>query len=925
MKMSSFFRVFFLILFFSRLLLALDAFPPLVKEGEKLEFKRDSYYIDNKTSFKSVAVIKDGKAVSGSSDGTIKIWDIRSGKLLKTLTGHKYSVSSVAVTKDNKVVSGSADGTIKIWDIKNEEVKKELVEGDSGSWVIFDYEKHKIFRSDRGDMLYVKRDNSLYPLLPQTLTKKDDLKVTAIKKEIVLDGNNTVELNITNLSNSDAFWIKGEYFKDGIVIRAKVLEVVEAKKDKVFTLPIEGYLDRVNPKPIKQKIKLKLKTANSSEFFVNISVVIPSADISVEKAILSEDKKTLKVTLRNSGDRALKNAKVKLLEPFESNIQELSSLEANKTVSLAFILPKDLDKKSLKIKVFVPNDPSLSQLPLYEWQRDGIKIVLPKPSIWSYILLLVLITLLIGLIFWYKRYKNPIVVKLLSNEKELYNFDILELEEVKKRLSKIDRFSSLLKSLKIEEKRFEKAVEFSKKADASYLAKLLEVDSFSKDGEFYKVGWRDGNFELNMDNFLLLVCEKSFDEIKGVLKKRDDEKVFVINLKEQDSIAEFAKDRVNRVIAPTSKELTKLLLSPNPKQVFIQILSKCLSFKYLSPYQDKGGVKNESNFFGRVEILREVISKESENYIIVGARQLGKSSILEALKRRYEQNSEVECFYITLNEDGSILRDISYELGLEVNSSLDDVVEAIKRVGKRVIFLIDEADIFVENDKKDGYKITSNFRKLSQEGYAKFVIAGFWKLYEQVGVNYMSPLKNFGKVIELGGLDSNSSKKLMIEPMKKIGVSYESEKIVEELIKRCGYRANLIASICDKVVRDLETKVIKQEDIDKVIESGELDSLLYDWQGLTLDDKKSRIDRVVVYLTYTKESFRLSDVAKDFEKYGLKIDNNQIQESLKRLVLGYVIKKRKGDYFYTIPLLKEILLDDDIEFLLESDVKMLSL
>jgi hypothetical protein len=135
----------------------------------------------------------------------------------------------------------------------------------------------------------------------------------------------------------------------------------------------------------------------------------------------------------------------------------------------------------------------------------------------------------------------------------------------------------------------------------------------------------------------------------------------------------------------------------------------------------------------------------------------------------------------------------------------------------------------------------------------------------------------------------------------------------------------LIASICDKVVRDLETRVIKQEDIDKVIESGELDSLLYDWQGLTLDDKKSRIDRVVVYLTYTKESFRLSDVAKDFEKYGLKIDNNQIQESLKRLVLGYVIKKRKGDYFYTIPLLKEILLDDDIEFLLESDVKMLSL
>ncbi|KAB8335831.1 WD40 repeat domain-containing protein, partial [Scytonema tolypothrichoides VB-61278] len=47
---------------------------------------------------------------------TIKIWNLNTGQLLRTLEGHSNSLGSVAISPDNhNLVSGSWDNTIKIW------------------------------------------------------------------------------------------------------------------------------------------------------------------------------------------------------------------------------------------------------------------------------------------------------------------------------------------------------------------------------------------------------------------------------------------------------------------------------------------------------------------------------------------------------------------------------------------------------------------------------------------------------------------------------------------------------------------------------------------------------------------------------------------------------------------------------------------
>ncbi|MDP2767727.1 MAG: hypothetical protein Q8O41_09815, partial [Candidatus Methanoperedens sp.] len=76
-------------------------------------------------SVSAVAVMPDGRrAVSGSGDRTLKVWDLETGKELRTLAGHGDLVSTVAVTPDGRhAVSGSYDCTLKVWDL---ETGKEL-------------------------------------------------------------------------------------------------------------------------------------------------------------------------------------------------------------------------------------------------------------------------------------------------------------------------------------------------------------------------------------------------------------------------------------------------------------------------------------------------------------------------------------------------------------------------------------------------------------------------------------------------------------------------------------------------------------------------------------------------------------------------------------------------------------------------------
>ncbi|MEL6438181.1 MAG: NB-ARC domain-containing protein [Cyanobacteria bacterium J06621_8] len=82
---------------------------------------------------------KSGKRVlaSGSADKTIKIWDVSTGKVIKTLQGHEAAVRSIIFASDGQTIaSGSDDGTIRIWDIDTGRNLKILREHQAEIWSI---------------------------------------------------------------------------------------------------------------------------------------------------------------------------------------------------------------------------------------------------------------------------------------------------------------------------------------------------------------------------------------------------------------------------------------------------------------------------------------------------------------------------------------------------------------------------------------------------------------------------------------------------------------------------------------------------------------------------------------------------------------------------------------------------------------------
>ena len=62
-----------------------------------------------------MSVTPDGTlVVSGRQDNTLRVWELETGAILRTLTGHSHRIASVSVSADGqRAVSGSWDQTVR--------------------------------------------------------------------------------------------------------------------------------------------------------------------------------------------------------------------------------------------------------------------------------------------------------------------------------------------------------------------------------------------------------------------------------------------------------------------------------------------------------------------------------------------------------------------------------------------------------------------------------------------------------------------------------------------------------------------------------------------------------------------------------------------------------------------------------------------
>jgi WD40 repeat protein len=79
----------------------------------------------------SVAVSPSGELIaSAGADGTVKLWRMSDGALLRTLTGHEGDVNGVAFSPNGSLVaSAGADGTVRVWRVQDGQLQHTLTHG----------------------------------------------------------------------------------------------------------------------------------------------------------------------------------------------------------------------------------------------------------------------------------------------------------------------------------------------------------------------------------------------------------------------------------------------------------------------------------------------------------------------------------------------------------------------------------------------------------------------------------------------------------------------------------------------------------------------------------------------------------------------------------------------------------------------------
>lgn len=284
--------------------------------------------------------------------------------------------------------------------------------------------------------------------------------------------------------------------------------------------------------------------------------------------------------------------------------------------------------------------------------------------------------------------------------------------------------------------------------------------------------------------------------------------VFVANTAQapMPALQAWCEDRANLAVMIDGAAQTECLLTRRPADVLLRVLAAQLRVTRISPYQTRGAINSADAFFGREQLLARVIGREPANYLVVGGRQLGKSSLLKAVQRRLQDHPQIVSHYLSPRDDRLAPR-LALQFGLAAGTALDDIIHHLETTysGKCLFLLIDEADLFFRNESCSGCQQLAALRALSDEGHCWFMLAGFWDLYATAVLDYQSPLRNFGEVLTIGALETEACRELASAPLARLQLEF--------VLRRCEGEFEFAVPLFRKQFEAGETAVLLRQEL----------------------------------------------------------------------------------------------------------------
>jgi hypothetical protein len=524
-------------------------------------------------------------------------------------------------------------------------------------------------------------------------------------------------------------------------------------------------------------------------------------------------------------------------------------------------------------------------------------------------ILIVAVLALVAVLIWLA-VLDPMMRTLQASPRRLRRLPLSTLPGMDRRLRLLRRLDTSLAAADVASEDWREAVSFvaanpSRRAEILALrigASSVATDSGGLPGTLFV--WSLSNeLPVALDQMLVLLIDPAIPPrqlVRHLRAKSTGQDVLMVvspNVRSDASLLAFASDPGNLCVAIDQSSLSDWLLNPLPADVLISVLARQLKITRISPYQTRGGVTRSSVFFGREQLLARVINREPGNYLLVGGRQLGKTSLMKAIERCFESHPRVRCLYLSMR-DHRLAPRLAQAASLPLETPLEFALRHLAGQGvrQRLLLLLDETDLFLRDEARNGYPQLAQLRALSEEGLCHFMLAGFWDLYEAIALDFASPIRNFGEVIRLGALEADACAALATEPLARLGVRFESVSLVESIVNACGQRANLVAMVCQSALESLDRgeRIITSSLTERALRSDFIGDALAGWSRLSPEPQACALDRAIVYRVAQRSlrgesGLTIAGWLEELDNAGARVPSEAVRRAFSRLQLAYVL------------------------------------
>jgi hypothetical protein len=371
-------------------------------------------------------------------------------------------------------------------------------------------------------------------------------------------------------------------------------------------------------------------------------------------------------------------------------------------------------------------------------------------------------------------------------------------------------------------------------------------------------------------------------------------------------------------------EQQRILHSRRPTGELLDVISNQIPISHLAPYETNAPVVG-SRFFGREFERDRILSNPDSNFIILGIRRIGKTSLLREVKRLLDENRNGGCVHYLDCSDLLTTSDFVREVVRKVNPKeltrleyqkyvfyFPDFLDRMRSMMKgKIVLLLDEIDNLIIRQRGD-WELFRMLRSAANSGSCQLVTAGFREAMKEHNL-LESPFYRFAQEVRLNEFTWKQAHDMIVTPMENLRIRIRNkDDIVGRIYAETAGHPNLIQYYCLIMLRKLDESGEREISPDKLINVYSDESfkshLLTTFRLNTRNREKALIYALLLRRREDElRNFTQVDMDENLRQVGFVLPQADMDDACDHLILSGVLHRKDKNYSFTSPVFIKLL------------------